>query len=190
VLVVDLSAPGPAGDLAILRAELAAYDPELAVRPAVVVGTKADLVDGPVELAASLGPDVVVVSAVRGDGLDVLLERLGLLAKKAVENEPERHPTIVLRPGKPRFNVARRADGGWEVEGRSVERWLMETDLDDEQAVTRLQAKLKKEGVDRRLAAMGARAGDDVHIRGRVFEYMADDVAGVPVPNDEEPADA
>ena len=45
VLVVDLSAEDPAADLAVLRAELGAYDPALAARPAVVVGTKADLVD-------------------------------------------------------------------------------------------------------------------------------------------------
>ena len=38
VLVVDLSAPDPVADLATLRAELEAYDPELADRPSIVVG--------------------------------------------------------------------------------------------------------------------------------------------------------
>jgi len=75
--------------------------------------------------------------------------------------------------------VKRRADGGWEVSGRSVERWVADSDLDDDEEVARLQARLKKEGVDRVLAERGARPGDDVHIRGRVFEYVADDVAPV-----------
>jgi GTP-binding protein len=185
VLVVDLSAADPAGDLAILRAELAAYDPELARRPMVIAGTKADLVDDPSAAAATLGEEVVIVSAMTGEGIDAFLERVGVLAKRAAEAEPERTPTVVLRPGRPRFTVTRREDGGWDVAGRAVERWVAEADLDDERQVVRLQARLKKEGVDRTLAKRGAKPGDDVHIRGRVFEYVSDDVTP-----EEEPADA
>ncbi len=188
VLVVDLSAPDPAADLAILRAELAAYDPELAVRPAVVVGTKADLVDDPVAAVAPLGADASVISAMTGDGVEDLLERLGLLAKEGVASAAEHQPTVVLRPGRARFTVTRRTDGNWEVEGRQVERWIMETDLDDESQVEWFQARLKKEGVDRKLAAMGAKEGDDVYIRGRVFDYLPE--AGPLIAEAEEPADA
>jgi hypothetical protein len=73
----------------------------------------------------------------------------------------------------------------------------METDLDDDEEVARLQARLKKEGVDRALAAEGAKPGDEVTIRGRAFEYQADpapgQTSGSPEdePRDEEePADA
>jgi GTPase len=170
VLVVDLSAPDPVADLATLRAELAAYDPELAARPAVVVGTKADLVDEP----APIEPDALVVSAMTDDGMEALRARLGLLASEAAASAPERAPHVVLRPGRARFTVRRADDGSWEVRGRSVERWVIETDLDDERQVATLQSRLKKEGVDRKLAALGARAGDEVSIRGRVFEYLAD----------------
>ena len=48
MLVVDLSAADPAGDLETVRRELRAYDAELAARPSLVVGTKADLVKDPV----------------------------------------------------------------------------------------------------------------------------------------------
>jgi GTP-binding protein len=187
VLVIDLSRAEPAADLAALRAELAAYDPALASRPAVIVGSKADLVDDPTVVAAVLGDDVQVVSAMTGEGVDALLERLGLLAAEAAASQPERKPTVVLRPGRPRFTVTRRDDGGWEVRGRAVERWVMETDLDDDLQVARLQARLKKDGVDKTLARNGARPGDDVHIRGRVFEYVPDDT---PANTEEEPADA
>jgi GTP-binding protein len=175
VLVVDLSAPDPAADLATLRAELAAYDEDLARRPAVVAGTKADLVDEPDRVASTLGDDVAVVSAMTGEGVEPLLERLGVWAGAAAAAEPPRQPTVVLRPGRPRFTVSRRHDGSWEVKGRGIERAVLETDLDDERQVAKLQARLKKEGVDRTLASMGARVGDDVHIRGRVFEYQADE---------------
>jgi GTPase len=182
VLVVDLSAPDPAADLAVLRAELASYDPELATRPALVVGTKADLVDDPQVAARSIGEDVIVVSAVTGDGVDGFLERVGLLAKRAAAEQPVRTPTVVLRPGRTRFTVTKRDDGAWEVRGPAIERLVAETDLDDERQVARLQARMKKEGIDRTLAEHGARPGDDVHIRGRVFEYVSDEK--------EQPADA
>jgi GTP-binding protein len=177
VLVVDLSAEDPAGDLAVLRAELAAYDPGLAERRAIVVGTKADLVGDADERAAALAPGAVVVSAMTDEGMPALLERLGLLAREAAAAEPARQPYVVLRPGRPRFTVTRDDEGTFHVRGRTVERWVLEADLDDERAVALLQSRLKKEGVDRRLAAMGARAGDDVEIRGRVFEFVPDQAA-------------
>jgi GTP-binding protein len=200
VLVVDLSADDPAADLAVLRGELAAYDPALATRPSVVVGTKTDLVDDAAVRAAGLGQDAAVVSAMTGEGIDELLVRLGLLAQEAAAAEPPRQATVVLRPGRPRF-VVTRLGAGWEVQGAKVERLVMETDLDDDEEVARLQARLKKEGVDRALAAEGARPGDEVSIRGRVFEYQADPAAaqtpgkpkgepqGEPE-GEEEPADA
>jgi GTP-binding protein len=189
VLVVDLSAEDPAADLAVLRAELEAYDPALAARPAVVVGTKADLVEDAAERAAALGGGVAFVSAMTGDGIDALLDRLGLLAREAAAAEPPRQATVVLRPGRPRFVVTRRG-AGWEVTGAKVERWVMEADLDDDEEVARLQARLKKEGVDRALAAEGAKPGDDVSIRGRVFEYQADPDPRQTASEEEAPADA
>jgi GTP-binding protein len=63
VLVVDLAAADPAADLGTVRAELEAYDPALAARPSLVVGTKADLAPD-VDPQALLGPGVTVVSAI------------------------------------------------------------------------------------------------------------------------------
>ena len=173
VLVVDLSVGDPEAELATLRRELAAYDPTLVSRPTVVVGTKTDLVDDP-GIAASLGTDALAVSAMTGDGIDQLLDRLGLLAKEGEDAEPERTPYVVLRPGRPRFVVTREDTGRWRVEGRSVERWVLEADLDDEDDVTRLQRRLAKEGIERKLASLGARHGDEVAILDRVFEFLPD----------------
>ena len=174
VLVVDLSGTDPAADLAILRAELKAYDEGLARRRGIVVGTKADLVDDATERARALDADALAVSAMTGDGVDELSDRLGDMARLAGEEQPERQPFVVLRPGRARFEVAQLDGGRWRVTGRAVERWVMEADLDDERDVERLQRRLRKEGVDRQLTALGARAGDDVEIRGRVFEFVPD----------------
>jgi len=174
VLVVDLAAADPTADLATLGAELGAYDPELAERPSIVVGTKADLVDDAVRSAHELDPEALAVSALTGAGLEELTHRLTVLAKEAAAAEPERTPYVVLRPGRPRFAITRERDG-WRVKGQRVERWVMETDLDDERQLAALQKKLVREGVERRLGELGARRGDDVLIRDRVFEYLPED---------------
>ena len=72
-----------------------------------------------------------------------------------------------------------RHDGGpWRVRGSGVERWVQETDPDDEGQVEVLQRRLRREGVFRRLLALGARSGDDVEISGQVFVYVPDEDEG------------
>jgi GTP-binding protein len=167
VLVVDLSSSDPAADLAVLRRELAAYDEALVVRPAIVVGTKADLVDAP----APLEPGAPVVSPVTGDGMAELVARLRTLSDRATAEAPERRSHVVLRPARPRFTVSREGEG-YRVTGRDVERWVLDADLDDEGEVRRLQRRLIREGVERQLAAAGARQGDEVLIADKAFEFL------------------
>ena len=174
VLVVDLSAEDPAADLATLREELAAYDEELAERPAIVVGTKTDLVDDPSAAVATLPDDALATSAMTGAGIDDLLARLGLLAREAEEAQPDRTPYVVLRPGRPRFTVTREGPHRWRVAGRTVERWVLEADIYDEDDVELLQKRMVKDGVERKLVTEGARHGDEVAILDRVFEFLPD----------------
>jgi GTP-binding protein len=174
VLVVDLSSADPAADLAVLRTELGSYDQTLVTRPSIVVGTKADLVGDPAAASATLPPDALAVSAITGAGLEELRERVNALASEAASSEPERSTHVVLRPGRPRFAVKRDERGTWHVEGRSVERWVLETDLDDADDLAKLQRNLRREGVFRVLEASGVAEGDDVEIRGLVFAFVPD----------------
>jgi GTP-binding protein len=166
VYVVDASAPDPAADLATVRAEVAAYDGKLAARPSMVVATKADLV----EAAPRLDPDQVTVSGVTGEGVDALTERLADMAAGAPP--PDRRPTVVLRPGREAFTVRKVGDRRFRVEGRTVERWVRDADLEDPREVIELQGRLRRLGVERRLEAEGARRGDEVVIAGRPFEFI------------------
>jgi GTP-binding protein len=170
VFVVDLSSPDPGADLATVRAELKAYDASLADRQSLVVGTKADLASG-VDPQVALGPDAIAVSALTGQGTDALGERLDMLARTAAEVAKERRPYVVLRPARPRFAVKREGDR-FRVIGRGVERWVAETDLDDPAKLERLQRRLVREGVERQLAAAGARRGDEVLIGEVAFEFI------------------
>jgi GTP-binding protein len=170
VLVVDLASSDPAADLEIVRSELGAYDPALASRPTIVVGTKADLAPA-VDAQALLGGGAIAVSAVTSEGMDRLRERLSALAKEAEALAEDRSAYVVLRPARPRFTVTREG-GRFRVVGRGVERLVSETDLEDPAKVERLQRRLVKEGVERELVSAGARRGDEVLIGVVAFEFI------------------
>jgi len=170
VLVVDLSSADPAADLATVRAELEAYDRAMAARPSLVVGAKRDLAPD-VDPQTVLGSGAIAVSAITGDGLDRLRERLAALAREAAAVAEERSAYVVLRPARPRFVVKREGER-FRVIGRDVERWVSETDLEDPVKLERLQRRLVKEGVERELASAGARRGDEVVIGDVAFEFI------------------
>jgi Obg family GTPase CgtA len=183
VLVIDLAQATPEQHLATLNDELAAYDQELAARPSLVVGTKIDLVPDPSGAIARLPRGALAVSAVTGEGIDELLTCLGLLSREAEAEQPARESHVVLRPGRPKFTVRRDHTGRWQVSGRNVDRWVKDADLYDDDEIAELARRLKKEGIERKLASMGARHGDEVEIAGKVFEFLPDEAA--PIPNTE-----
>jgi GTPase len=174
--VVDLAAEDPAADLSTVRREVEAFDPELAARRWFVAGTKADLLS-PAEAERRRADlvregETLLVSGRTGDGVEALATRLAELA--AETEPPAREARVVLRPGREPF-VVRRSGERYEVEGRQVERWVKEADLEDPRQVARLQDRLRKAGVERRLAEVGARRGDEVLIAGQPFEFLPDD---------------
>ncbi len=174
--VVDLAGQDPLADLETVRREVESYDEALAARPWLVVATKADLLE-----AAEAGDrsarireraETLVVSGVTGQGLEALDPALRELLARAPQEE--RTPFVVLRPGRELFRI-RRDGRRFLVEGQAVERWVAETDFEDEREVERLQKRLRREGVERHLAEAGARRGDDVVIGAREFEFIPED---------------
>ncbi len=194
VILVDLVAEdgrSPADQERILLEELHRYRPELAQRPRVVVGSKADaLPDGvlPAPAASStsvVGGDVTTsvvlagapemsISAVTGAGLRPLLGRLATLVAEARAAQPRPVRYVVHRPMPSGINVERDVDGGWVVLGRAAERAVALNDLTDIDALGYAQGRLKGLGVDRALHRAGARHGDRVRIGAFEFDYEPD----------------
>jgi GTP-binding protein len=164
--VVDASSEDPAADLRTVRAEVEAYDETLTALPSIVVVAKSDLVEVPPRLSDMQ----IVTSAESGEGLDVLARQLAKLVASAPVRRTESR--VVLRPARDLFTVHRVAERRYRVEGRSVERWVRDADLEDPRQVIDLQARLRKAGVEKRLADEGAREGDEVMIGGRPFEFF------------------
>jgi len=78
-LLVPVDSPDPQGTYELLRREAAAYSPELAAKPHVVVLTKADLLTPDTQhlaIRTDAGAPVVRISAVARQGVAELLETL------------------------------------------------------------------------------------------------------------------
>jgi GTP-binding protein len=176
VIMADLSAfeRDPIEDVRILRAELASFDEELARRPQVIVGSK---VDAGRERAGEFNeqyPDASVISSVTGEGVDDFVGRLA----EEVDRVRRERPAAV---GYVRHVVqedpirVEREDGAWRVRGKRAERAVEATDMDNVEAVERLQKRLISMGVERALSSAGAGEGDDVRIGDVEFSFEPDD---------------
>jgi GTP-binding protein len=183
--VVDCATeePGrdPLSDIDAIEAELAAYG-GLGERPRMVVLNKVD-VPAAREMAEFVRPEllardlqVVEVSAATHEGLRELAYALAGHVTAARAARPEAEPTrIVLRPPALRereFEVLPQPDGSFVVRGEKPERWVRQTNFDNEEAVGYLADRLAKLGVERALAEAGAEAGAEVTIGGVTFDWQ------------------
>lgn len=193
--VVDLSGGyegrDPLADVAVIDRELALHAEELSERPRVLVGNKSDS-PGATERSEALaahagrhGVEYHAVSALTGQGMDALVLSVGARVRELREAAVEHAPVAPDRVYAPeiadegRFEVRRFGDG-WVVEGRTVERWVIMTDMDNPEAVAYLQRRMARAGIERALDEAGATSGSQVTIAGRTFEY-----AGGSVPDEE-----
>ncbi len=175
VYLLDLSSvdeASPAEQLEVLRKELGNYQPDLLLRPAVVVGSKADVLtpedwgdEAPVEMA---------ISSATNQGLEPLRWKLLSLVQEARDAEPDRDGFVIHRPEAVGVEIGRDDDGSWRVLGRPAERAVALSDLTDVGALDYAQNRLKKLGVDKALKRAGVRSGDEVRIGDFAFEYEED----------------
>lgn len=179
VCLVDLTAIDPLDDLKTLRDELEAYDPELLTRPMMIVGTKIDLFEDPIDAVVASTPlgefgDVVLVSGVTKEGIDAFMERLVPLVAMGQLHMVQEPTAVVLRPGRDPFTIKREGER-FRVIGKRVEKWVSQVDLEDADELADLQRKFKKEGVEVRLVEAGAVRGDEVVIGALAFDFLPDD---------------
>ncbi|MBM7084533.1 GTPase ObgE [Micromonospora humidisoli] len=192
VHVVDTATlePGrdPLADIDTIEAELAEYG-GLADRPRLVALNKVDVPDGQ-DLADIVRPDlqargfqVFDVSAATREGLKELTYAMAELVDQARRAAPPAEPTrIVIRPkavDDAGFTIEAQTDGSFTVRGIRPERWVRQTNFDNDEAVGFLADRLARLGVEEKLAKAGANPGDLVRIGEREFDWQPTLYAGV-----------
>lgn len=176
----------PLTDLDLIETELDAYSGDLGIeggrvplneRPRLVVLNKIDVPEAR-ELADFVRPElegrglrVFEVSTASHEGLRPLTFAMAELVTEARAAAPAPAPArTVLRPravDEAGFTVTRKQDADgvfFEVRGSKPERWVRQTDFNNDEAVGFLADRLAKLGVEDRLYKVGAVAGDEVRI--------------------------
>ena len=125
-------------------------------------------------------PKLYRISALTGEGVDglkaaiatkvhELREELRALSEADVQYE---HVWEHKREERDKqFKVVPLGGGVFRVEGPQVERMVVQTDWENEEAIAFLQHRLKRLGVEKALEKAGAVDGDEIRIVGRAFEF-------------------
>ncbi|MDF6042432.1 GTPase ObgE [Streptomyces sp. JH14] len=181
----------PVSDLDMIEEELKQYG-GLDDRPRIVVLNKIDIPDGQ-DLADMIRPElegrgyrVFEVSAVAHIGLkDLSYALAGVIAEARAAKPVEEATRIVIRPkavDDAGFTVTLEDDGIYRVRGEKPERWVRQTDFNNDEAVGYLADRLNRLGVEDELMKAGARAGDGVAIGAEdnavVFDWEPTMAAG------------
>ena len=177
-------------DYRTINAELAAYAAELAARPQIVVANKCDL-PGTEEATSRLraaaeadGHPFFAVSAATGAGLDALVTscaaevaRLRAEAAEGAEAAPQdlsERWELERQRRERAFSIVREERHAWRVSGANVERMVIQTDWDNDEAVAYLQHRFARSGLDDALARAGAVNGDEIRILELAFTFEGD----------------
>ena len=191
--VVDITGGYEARDVVedykTINAELSAYAEELSRRPQIVVANKCDLpgyedeIDRLRAAAEAEGHEFFAVSAATGEGLDELVIRVAAqvaqLREELAAAEPERDLTEKWERDRQRrdsaIRISREERNAWRVTGGSIERMVVQTDWENEDAVAYLQHRFSRCGLDDKLRRAGAVTGDEIRILGFAFDYEGDE---------------
>ena len=172
-------------DYETINNELKAYAAELFTRPQIVVANKCDM-PGTEDAVAALkeraeqdGHLFFAVSAVTGEGLDQLV---AACATQVFELRSSIEPTLPVesineawersREKRDRaISIAPEGKHAWRITGGQIERMVVQTDWENDEAVGYFQHRLERMGIDAQLAKLGCEHGDEVRILGFAFNY-------------------
>ena len=174
----------PLEDFAVVNGELALYREELTDRPQLVALNKMDLRPPESELLrvesglSDMGRDSFRISAVTGEGVTRLMGGAAELLERLPVTWAEEAGSALTGDavgGAPKpsaaFEIAVLGQGIFQISGEQIERLVVMTDLDSEEAVRHLHRRLERMGVIRRLRQLGAKDGDRVRIGSVELEF-------------------
>ncbi|MCS6862230.1 MAG: GTPase ObgE, partial [Abditibacteriales bacterium] len=170
----------PLRDFHAINEELRLFNEELARKPQIVAANKMDLPQAQENLKRCapqlrrLGYEVFPISAATGQGVQPLLYAMAHRLKEMDTGEaapPCQPQRVTARVIETPLEITRSEDGDWVVRGDRVEKLIAMTNLDNDEAVARLQRRLDRLGIFRALRDKGVQEGDRVRIGEAVFTF-------------------
>lgn len=185
VHVVDISGiegRNPCEDFEVINAELAKFNAELAERPQIVAGNKADLatpeqIESFKQYIESKGLPFFCISAGTTKGTSELVKKISEVLDTLPpikEYEPEPIPQAELDEmvgnGK-KFEITVE-DDIYYVEAKWIQPIMRTVDPDDYSSLQYFQRVLINSGIIEELEKMGIQEGDTVNIEGFEFDFI------------------
>ena len=183
--VIDMSGSelrNPYDDYILINKELGDFNKKLLKKPQIIIANKMDIPEAKnnlVEFKNKLDNNdikIFEVSAITNEGLTKVIDYLADL----LENTPdtplfeedafESHVLYKFKHEEP-YTIEREAADLWVIKGKEIEKIFKMTKFSSEEGMLRFAKKLRRMGIDDKLASMGAKAGDQVRILDFYFDY-------------------
>lgn len=181
VHIIDMSGTfgrDPYEDYKIINNELKSFSESFMNKPQIVVANKMDMpnsLENLTEFKKKTNVEVLELSALKGEGLNNLTYKIADLLDSIPKTELyenskfESHVVYKFKEEKP-FTITKE-DETFVVRGKDLEKLLVMSRFDTDQAILRFANKLRKLGVDEELRKMGVNEGDIIKILDYEFEY-------------------
>lgn len=179
--VIDMSGSemrDPYDDYLLINKELKEFNEKLLDKPQLIIANKMDLPNAKEnleEFKKKVDCEVFEISAATNKGLQKVVDKLGQMLNEIPStplydnNQIESHVLYKFKKEEP-YTITKE-DNIWVINGKEVEKIFKMTKFNSEEAVYRFAKKIRRLGIDDKLAALGAKEGDQVRILDFYFDY-------------------
>lgn len=178
--IIDMSGytNDPYDDYVTINKELSCFDKKLLDKPQIIIANKMDMPDALENLKkfkSKVDCEVYEMSAISGEGVNKILLKiadiLDSIPKESLYKDEkfESHVIYKFKEEKP-YKITKDNDT-WVISGKEVEKLLMMSRLDTDEAIFRFSNKLRKMGIDDELRSLGAKDGDPIRMLDYEFEF-------------------
>lgn len=180
--VIDVSGiegRNPIEDFHTINEELKTYSEKLSKRKQIIVANKTDVMQDEnlykelEELAKKENIEIYKISAVTGDGIDALMNRVTEVLKELPKEELieiEDRIVYTLAEDKDEFTVSKQGKD-YVVEGPAAERLLGRINVLDNESMHYFQKMMRELGIEAKLKELGIQDGDSVIFSDWEFEW-------------------
>ena len=178
--IIDMSGytNDPYQDYITINKELENFDKSLIEKPQIVIANKMDMPTSKENLKKfkeKVDKEIYEMSAIKGEGIDKIILKLADMLDKLPkgnlykEDKFESHVIYKFKEEKP-YKITK-DNNTWIISGKAVEKLLIMSRLDTDEAILRFSNKLRKMGIDDELRELGAKDGDIIKIMDYEFEF-------------------
>ena len=182
--VIDMSGSelrDPYDDYVLINKELKEFNGKLLKKPQIIIANKMDIETSKDNLKLfkeKLNDNIKIfeVSASTNTGLQPVIDYLADLLDSTPDTPlyeddmMESHVLYKFKKEEP-YTIEKETDDLWVIRGKEVEKIFKMTKFSSEEGMMRFAKKLRRMGIDDKLAELGAKSGDQVRILDFYFDY-------------------